>query len=136
MPYKDPEAERAYQRSYYANNPDYREKQNLRTAKNTALRRESVLKVVVELKSHPCTDCGNKFPPICMDFDHISRNKVANVSRMVRQGSSLETVLAEIAKCELVCANCHRVRTRDRRIKTNVDCPEGVIDPIKSGLGY
>lgn len=61
------------------------------------------------LKTGPCVDCGGNFPPCVMDFDHVRGEKVANVSQMIRW--SRERVLAEVAKCDLVCANCHRVRT-------------------------
>lgn len=59
----------------------------------------------------PCTDCGNIFHPCAMDWDHINNNKIANVSRL---RSSKKRVLEEVSKCELVCANCHRIRTYKR----------------------
>lgn len=65
------------------------------------------------LKDVPCADCGGRFPAVCMDFDHLD-NKVLGVSQMVHRGYALEAILAEIAKCEVVCANCHRVRTATR----------------------
>lgn len=52
-----------------------------------------------------------------MDFDHLFA-KEDNIATMVYTGVALEVVRAEIAKCELVCANCHRVRTHVRRINT------------------
>jgi len=66
-----------------------------------------------ELKNRPCTDCGKIFHPCAMDFDHIGDDKVANIAKMVH--FSREKLLEEIAKCELVCANCHRVRTFERK---------------------
>lgn len=62
----------------------------------------------------PCSDCGQKFPPECMDYDHVGDNKVMSVSKMIGSKHSVEEVFAEIDKCELVCANCHRIRTRGR----------------------
>jgi hypothetical protein len=62
-------------------------------------------------------DCGGTFSPECMDFDHKSGEKVNNVGTMVVRGWNRARVLAEIAKCELVCANCHRTRTKNRRRK-------------------
>ena len=64
-----------------------------------------------ELKGRPCTDCGGSFPYYVMDFDHLG-DKVALISRMTTYGP--EQVLAEVAKCDLVCANCHRIRTFGR----------------------
>lgn len=62
-------------------------------------------------KSGPCTDCGGTFPPVAMDFDHRPNEiKLKEVSKI----STFAAVDAEIAKCDLVCANCHRVRTYQR----------------------
>jgi hypothetical protein len=66
-----------------------------------------------ELKSLPCADCGGTFPPYVMDFDHLGDAvKRFNVSATHRYG--WEEILREMAKCELVCANCHRIRTHQR----------------------
>lgn len=66
------------------------------------------------LKTAPCQDCGNKFPPVCMDFDHRPGEvKLFGISAAVRY--SWDVILAEMAKCDLVCANCHRIRTEERR---------------------
>jgi hypothetical protein len=62
----------------------------------------------------PCVDCGETFPPECMDFDHIPERgpKLFNIS--CAGSRRPENVLAEIAKCDVVCSNCHRTRTRSR----------------------
>lgn len=70
---------------------------------------------ITALKSRPCADCGGTFDPVCMDFDHRpGETKVAAVSSMVSR-FPLDAVLAEAAKCDLVCANCHRLRTHRER---------------------
>lgn len=62
-------------------------------------------------ESHPCMDCGQFFPHYVMDFDHRDRSqKKENVSIYARRGAT-KAVWAEIEKCDLVCANCHRART-------------------------
>lgn len=67
-----------------------------------------------EIKANtPCSDCKKCFPPICMDFDHLPGSEKA-FSISLSSGFSLEQVKAEIAKCEIVCANCHRIRTSNR----------------------
>lgn len=68
---------------------------------------------LAELKEKAgCTDCGVK-NHIILDFDHL-RDKKYNISRMVHDGFSWRAILKEIDKCEIVCANCHRIRTHNR----------------------
>ena len=59
-----------------------------------------------------CMDCGET-NPIVLDFDHL-KDKKYNVSRMIHDGFSWAAIKKEIAKCEVVCANCHRIRTHNR----------------------
>ena len=61
------------------------------------------------LKSHSCVDCGES-DPIVLEFDHRS-NKKMNISEMVGTAYSIESIQEEIAKCEVVCSNCHARRT-------------------------
>lgn len=65
------------------------------------------------LKSRPCTDCGVSYHPYVMDFDHVRGTKVRAVSQY-NSFKSLDEIKQELLKCELVCANCHRVRTLTR----------------------
>jgi hypothetical protein len=61
----------------------------------------------------PCTDCGGMFPVYVMHWDHLPGfEKAGDISSMV--GSRTRAaVLEELKKCELVCANCHVMRTID-----------------------
>jgi hypothetical protein len=70
---------------------------------------------LVSLKTgRPCTDCGRVFPHQVMQWDHRpSVEKLGDVSGDF-WGHSREEILAEIAKCDLVCANCHAIRTFER----------------------
>lgn len=71
---------------------------------------------MIELKAAPCADCTKTFDTCCMDFDHRDgETKAYNVGSMFAHHYSRELIEIEIAKCDLVCANCHRIRTRDRR---------------------
>ena len=67
------------------------------------------------LKSGPCSDCGGTFAPEAMHWDHrpgtVKLRDVANIAA----NHARRLVLEEIAKCDLVCANCHAVRTVARR---------------------
>ena len=70
------------------------------------------------LKSKPCADCKKRYPPYVMDFDHLgSKKKTAAVSALLRR-SAYKQALAEVKKCELVCANCHRIRTFKRPLSS------------------
>jgi hypothetical protein len=65
----------------------------------------------------PCADCGGIFHYAAMEWDHRpGTDKVAEVSAVVAKTRSKRRVLDEIAKCDLVCANCHAVRTHIRLI--------------------
>ena len=60
-----------------------------------------------------CKDCKT-YDPRVLEFDHL-KDKSFNVSRAVSGSTrSWETILAEIKKCDIVCANCHRIRTQER----------------------
>jgi hypothetical protein len=63
-----------------------------------------------------CADCGYSDHAEALEFDHLPEHqKVRSVSRMVQDGASIAAIDSEIAKCEVVCANCHAVRTHARR---------------------
>lgn len=60
--------------------------------------------------AHPCVDCEES-DPLILELDHVRGEKAANVSQLVHNTRSLKVIEDEIAKCEVVCANCHRRRT-------------------------
>ena len=67
-------------------------------------------------KDNPCLDCKLHFPPVCMDFDHIpGRGKKEFEISVTGRRTSTKRLLEEIAKCEVICSNCHRIRTKERR---------------------
>lgn len=68
------------------------------------------------IKNKPCMDCKKVYPPYVMDFDHRDgEEKEKEVARMVAGGWSKDNIVKEIKKCDLVCANCHRLRTYNRK---------------------
>src|SRR6476661_3498495 len=73
--------------------------------------------ILDQLRSVACADCGGTFPQCAMDFDHRDpTTKTRSVTRMISR-ASIERILVEVAKCDIVCANCHRLRTFERRAK-------------------
>lgn len=57
-----------------------------------------------------CVDCGYKAHHVALDFDHITDGKVRDVC----QAMNLTQLYSEMEKCEVVCSNCHRIRTYNR----------------------
>ena len=112
MPWKDIEKQReAIRKHYRANREAYIQK--------AYRKRERVRKWVYELKeSTPCADCKLSYPYFVMDFDHLYGKEVI-VSKAINSGS-WTIVQNEIKKCEIVCSNCHRIRTYSR-IKASDD---------------
>lgn len=111
----------ARQRAYYAEN---REARLAYIRDYSAKKQVEKREFIAELKSHPCHDCGGKFHACAMDFDHLEgESKIDSISTLMRNMRvTLKRLKEEVAKCELVCANCHRVRTYNRMMeKANVE---------------
>lgn len=72
---------------------------------------------IKELKeSTPCADCKQSYPSCVMDFDHVRGRKKIAIGTAVRKWD-LNQIKSEILKCEIVCSNCHRIRTHITRKK-------------------
>jgi hypothetical protein len=78
-------------------------------------RARNYARVMEHLLTHPCVDCGES-DPVVLDFDHLPGfEKRFTISRAVGASTrSWKAIHAEIEKCEVVCANCHRRRTAAR----------------------
>lgn len=105
------ECKRGYgQRHYQANKEAY--------AANARSYQRRLRAEIAEIKeASPCTDCGLFYPWYVMQFDHLG-DKLDGVAKLVSNAASRERIMIEIAKCELVCSNCHCVRTHERRVAT------------------
>ena len=101
----------AYQRQWYERNRE-RHIENVNAIRRELRRKHAA--IVAREKSRPCVDCGVTYPPYVMDFDHVRGEKLKEIGVM-RGTVSTRVLLAEIAKCEVVCSNCHRIRTHRRR---------------------
>lgn len=98
---------RAYSRKWKENNPQRAAESNKANMRNRRLMGQQLIR---EHKNVPCTDCGLRYPTYVMDFDHRRGEKLANVGSLVGHANA-RRIREEIAKCEVVCANCHRERT-------------------------
>lgn len=79
---------------------------------------DRLAKIIRDAKNVPCADCGIKYPSYVMDFDHRDPStKIACVSKLANSNSAKKLML-EIAKCDVVCANCHRIRTYSSKLKS------------------
>ena len=104
------ECKAAYQRQWYEANG---ERHRANVAKIRAEQRRRNKEIVREAKQRPCADCGRSYPAYVMDFDHVRGSKTANIA-LLKTYASTAALLEEIAKCDVVCSNCHRVRTHQR----------------------
>lgn len=146
MPYKDPESKKLYQRKYnkeyykknkdkakvwalqyYIDNKDRINKHNIDARK--ARRSRSILGYLESKYSGiSCIDCDTVYAFCVMDFDHrpeeIKSFGIATKNDLLATPERISQLEKEIDKCDLVCANCHRVRTHiERRGKEFKNAP-------------
>lgn len=104
-----------YSRNHYESNKNQYLERNKRY-------REKIQDCVVQyLKNHPCVDCGET-DLVVLDFDHVRGEKVREVSAMIRAKCGWTSILREIEKCDVRCANCHRRKTYGHLSKYQRTC--------------
>ena len=109
---KHRETIRERRRSRFKTDPVFADKARAESRQRGRERRA----VIEKLKAAACNDCARCFTPECMDFDHRDGTvKIGTISQLLTH--RFDQILVEIAKCDLVCANCHRIRTRRRRAR-------------------
>jgi len=100
MPFKDPKKRKEYKKSWHIKN-------RVHNRKLRKLRRQEIKNWFTNYKKNlACEICGEKHPAT-IDFHHKS-NKDNEVTQMVHWGYAFENIKKEIAKCQVLCANCHR----------------------------
>ena len=87
-----------------------RNKERKRAREHNAKRRRMLDAIKQETG---CMDCTYNEHPVALDFDHVRGKKLFQISAKVTK--TWESLMEEIAKCEVVCANCHRIRTFNRK---------------------
>lgn len=95
---------RERQKAYYRKHPA--------SIRDSAKRRKDRLREISrQERDKPCADCGERYPFYVMDYDHVRGEKSFGIAAVRRSTCTEERLLEEIAKCDVVCANCHRKRT-------------------------
>lgn len=89
---------------------DYQKVKKHDNARSKA-RKDRAQEIIKDAKRRPCADCGKEYPFYVMDLDHVRGVKMQSLSKARWMGWSEERIKNEIAKCDVVCANCHRERT-------------------------
>ena len=107
MAYRNPENQKECARKHYYSNRGY----YLEKAKR---RKEQVRDFIRQAKNKPCADCNQMYPYYVMQFDHVRGDKRLNIGNVSSRGLSMSKLVKEIGKCDVVCANCHAIRTHQR----------------------
>jgi predicted Zn-ribbon and HTH transcriptional regulator len=100
-------------RNQRATNVDYYRRNREREIFRVRVRQVGTVEMLREMRDVPCADCGERFEPHQMDFDH--RDPKSKSFTIMSGRASLKSrgvLLAEVAKCDVVCANCHAVRSQ------------------------
>lgn len=96
-----------YSKAYYAANlVQYRAHRKRQLTETT--------EIIHALKARPCEDCQKSYPWYVMEFDHVRGKKFKNINC----GMGRLRLAAEVDKCDVVCANCHAIRTYQRKGKS------------------
>ncbi len=105
------ECHKPFRKNWYENNKE----RHLRQVKDRKHEARNVAReyVLNYLSTHSCAECGESDPRV-LEFHHRHGKDMA-VSAMVSSGYPVATIQAEINKCDVLCANCHRKKTVDER---------------------
>lgn len=95
-------------KKYYATNlQEYKARS---TARRNRIKQENVEFLLEYFETHPCVDCGEA-DPVVLDFDHVRGKKSDHIGGLMAKNKRVADLKAEIEKCDVRCANCHRRKT-------------------------
>ncbi len=122
-----------YKKKYYKKNKEYyKEYHEKRKEKYKVKRKEKYnkrKKYIDQIKLESgCVFCGYNEHPAALDFDHIDPLiKISNISNLLL--GSLNSLQAEIAKCQVLCSNCHRIKTYEER-QENTETTQKLLNKL------
>lgn len=122
---------RLYKKDWYLRNADRMKELGFTWMQQNRVRQRQL--VIDYFSEHPCTDCGEPDPTV-LEFHHVRGVKKYNVGSIANGSHSDKLLFEEIAKCIVLCANCHRRRTAKVQgwyIGTTAEIPRNVgVPPI------
>lgn len=90
-----------------------------KTKERTVRIRTKQSRYLWELKeSSGCADCKEKYPHYMLEFDHLPEYQKLGSPMEIARNYSMQKALNEVKKCDVVCANCHKIRTWQRYLDT------------------
>jgi hypothetical protein len=113
VPSRDRFLQRRWSSAHYEANKDAYKARATAQRRNRKVVARTIIKTA---KDVPCTDCELRYPSYVMQFDHVRGVKLFDVGAFTATNRPLIDLDREIAKCEVVCANCHAIRTHRRRM--------------------
>jgi hypothetical protein len=113
MPYKDPNKNAEYKALWHQRNKDIRRQR----IKNRRSSKRQYIKSIKEL-NNTCPGCNVSYPWYILDFDHLpSHKKSFNLSSSGLRDKTIEEIMNEVLKCQIICSNCHRHVTEMRKVE-------------------
>ena len=113
-----------YDKKIYNKTPEAKERRRACLQKSSRNVRIQLKSKINEIKlNSPCVDCGGTFHPVAMDFDHVKGTKKYGISEMAGKRMPWDKIQKEIDKCELRCANCHRIKTYEEHQHAAINNP-------------
>jgi hypothetical protein len=114
MPYKDKKSPAAIENNRKHSKAYYHKNKAAQLVRN-ATKKKGIKEYISMYKEYRgCMDCGQKYPSYVLDLDHRDPNEKKFTPSRLAKNNSWQQMMDELAKCDVVCANCHRIRTHDK----------------------
>lgn len=126
MPFKNKEKEKEWRKKWWSSLSEKRKEEKQKKANH---RNRLLKQFLADYKlNQKCKDCGYSKHHSALEFIHIKGKKSFNISF----AKSISQAKKEIEKCEVICSNCHRVRTYNRIYPCKPDIFEMMYEPVNT----